>query len=365
MQDLKVIGVEQGALLVAGDDGERFRIAIDDAVQSKLRQKSYVPPTDIKITPKEIQAQIRSGMSAEDVADSTGVPLEYIQRFEGPVLAERDYVVQSALGVPVHTAMDIDPITEVVTFGTAIRERLHAIRASGETWTSWKDAGGSWVVKLAFTSAEIDHDARWSFEPKKAALAPVNGEAVTLSQQGDVTGAFIPRLRAVGAEAKTADSSRFDSGAFTDEELRQAEAQPVHDQPADGEPGQISFTQNSSTQSPFAQSSFAPGAIHRSPEEKPKASSQTADLLEALRRRRGEREAAAFADEDDPILPSAGGIHLVSTPLPAFDDESDEGLFPTVPQPITGHARAARKGRATMPSWDEIVFGARPEDDPA
>ncbi|HUG51282.1 MAG TPA: septation protein SepH, partial [Terrimesophilobacter sp.] len=302
MQDLKVVGVEQDALLVAADDGERFRIAIDDVVQSKLRHKATRPAPGPKVSPREIQAQIRSGLSASEVAANTGVALEYIERYEGPVLAERDYIVRSALGVPVHTAMDVDPITEVVTFGTAIRERLTALGATGESWTSWKDAGGSWMVKLTFTSGEIDHDARWSFEPKKAALAPVNGEAITLSQQGDITSAFVPRLRAVGSESRPADSSRFDSGAFSDEELRRPErpaSEYSHDEPDDGP-------------------AFAPGAIHRAAEQKP-ASSQTADLLEALRRRRGEREAAAFADEDDPILPSSGGIHLVGTPLPTFD----------------------------------------------
>ena len=38
MQDLRVIGVENGALLVASDDGTRFRLPIDDVLQSKLRQ---------------------------------------------------------------------------------------------------------------------------------------------------------------------------------------------------------------------------------------------------------------------------------------------------------------------------------------
>ncbi|HEY9476997.1 MAG TPA: septation protein SepH [Microbacteriaceae bacterium] len=350
MQDLKVVSVEQGALLLAAEDGERFRVAVDDAVQSKLRQKAPLPANSTKLSPREIQAHIRSGMSAAEVASATGVPLDYIERFEGPVLAERDYIVRSALDVPVHTAMDIDPITEVVTFGTAIRERLAALDASGETWTSWKNDGGGWVLKLQFTSNEIDHDARWSFEPKKAALAPVNGEAVALSQQGDVTAAFVPRLRAVGGETRAADATRFDSGAFTDEELRHVEAPSPshefsHEYPPDDGPA------------------FAPGAIHRAPENKA-ASSQTADLLEALRRRRGEREAAAFADDDDPILPS-GGIHLVNTPLPSFDDESGDELFSTAPQPLAGHPRTPRKGRVTMPSWDEIVFGARPEDDPA
>ena len=61
-------------------------------------------------------------MSAQDVASITGVPLEYIQRFEGPVLAEREYVVETALGVPVHTAADTNPFGTGMTFGTAIRE---------------------------------------------------------------------------------------------------------------------------------------------------------------------------------------------------------------------------------------------------
>ena len=33
MEELKVIGVEDGALLVASDEGTRFRLAIDDVLQ--------------------------------------------------------------------------------------------------------------------------------------------------------------------------------------------------------------------------------------------------------------------------------------------------------------------------------------------
>lgn len=45
--------------------------------------------------------------------------------------------------------------------------------------------------------------------------------------------------------------------------------------------------------------------------------------------------------------------------LDAADDEPDEQRT-TAPQPT-----ARKKGRPAMPSWDEIVFGARPDDDPA
>ena len=97
MQDLRVIGVENGALLVASVEGTRFRIPINEVLQSKLRQAVPEPGAGRKLAPREIQAHIRSGMSAEDVSSISGVPLEYIQKFEGPVLAEREFIVTTAL----------------------------------------------------------------------------------------------------------------------------------------------------------------------------------------------------------------------------------------------------------------------------
>jgi hypothetical protein len=383
MQDLRVIGVEGGALLVASDDGTRYRIAIDEVLQSKLRQAIPDPGAGRKLAPKEIQAHIRSGMSAQDVASITGVPIEYIQKFEGPVLAEREFVVQSALNVAVHTAIDTDPMNQGTTFGSAIRERLYDLGAINERWASWKEIGGGWVVKLAFTAEQIDHDARWRYDPKKAALAPLNNEAITLSQQGELAGALIPRLRAVvGDDERIPDSSRFDSGAFTDEELAARDTASRLDPLQFVRPGD-------------PPTGISPSAINRDPDEEfdSHQSNQTADLLEALRRRRGERESAQFDDDDSSSVsahPSTGSIRLVNVPLdgfgesrfsdatPAdsrsaesgFSDSSftdsalsnrDERLGSTAPQP--GVAPKARRGRAAMPSWDDIVFGARSDDD--
>ncbi len=355
MQDLRVIGVENGALLVASEDGTRYRIAIDEVLQLKLRKAVPDPGAGRKLAPREIQAHIRSGMSAQDVASITGVPIEYIQKFEGPVLAEREYIVESALGVAVHTAIESDPAGEGSTFGTVIRERLYDLGATGERWASWKEVGGGWVVKLAFTAEQIDHDARWHFDPKKAVLAPVNSEAITLSQQGEIAGALIPRLRAVGGEERVPDSSRFDSGAFTESDLA---GKDVDDR---GDVGLLAIP----TEMPTAISS---GAINREQPSDVAESNQTADLLEALRRRRGERETANF-DEEMSDHPSAGGIRLVDIPLEGFSDTRDshdrnEVSGHTAPQPAALQSKA-RKGRASMPSWDDIVFGARSEDDPS
>jgi len=336
MQDLKVIGIENGALLAASEAGERYRIAIDEVLQSRLRQAKTEPASGPKISPREVQAHIRSGMSAEDVARLTGAPLEYVQRFEGPIIAEREHIVSSALGVPVRTAADVDPLGEVDTFGSVIRERLGSLGATGERWASWKEQEGGWIVKLSFTADEIDHDARWTYDSRKHALSPVNAEATTLSQQGELQGGLIPRLRAV-APTVAADDSRFDSGAFMFTEDESG---------SDGMPRLESVTMGRTITS--ANNSIAVSAIKRAADDDASSPNQTADLLEALRKRRGEREAAT--DEPEPVA--------LDIPLDDFD-----GLPRDEPSQQQAGTRGAKKGRASMPSWDEIVFGARTDDD--
>lgn len=388
MQELKVIGVENGALLVASDEGERFRIVIDEVLQSRLRQAQPEVTNSPKLSPREVQAYIRSGMSADDVAAVTGASLEYIQRFEGPVVAEREHMVSSALGVPVHTAIDPEPADDAMNFGTVIRDRLASLGAQGERWASWKEPAGGWVIKLAFTADGIDHDARWAFEPKKLTLSPLNSEAVTLSQQGEISGSLIPRLRAVGHDT-TIDESRFDSGAFTFRDpiigddlgdvVPQLEAVPY---------GRAASSSPAVTKA----------AIKRADEPAPSLS-ETADLLEALRRRRGEREAAAVTESapaaELPAAPADTELDLpAADPAHEAEDEQNEPEpsnptlrlwgaasrptsasttpqappAPTAPAPSAASAPAAaqargKKGRASMPSWDEIVFGARTDDD--
>ncbi|GAB3798057.1 septation protein SepH [Humibacter antri] len=347
MQDLKVIGIENGALLAANDSGERFRIAIDEMLQSRLRQIKPDPVTGPKVSPREIQAHIRSGLSAEEVATLTGAAIGYVERFEGPIVAEREHVVASALAVPVRTGAEIDPLSEGDTFGAVIRDRLASVGATGERWTSWKEPETGWTVKLSFVADDVDHDARWAFEPRKMALAPSNADAHTLSQQGELQTGLIPRLRAVSPVLPVPDESRFDSGAFT-----------FDDAPASG-----TRQEQSAGRTPQnVNNAITIQAIKRADDDEPRDVHQTADLLEALRKRRGEREAAGQRDSQ----PQAVDIPLDafdSTGVPSLVEPPIAPLSQAVDRSGTGPVRGAKRGRKSMPSWDEIVFGARTDDD--
>lgn len=339
MEQLKVIGTEDGRLMLATDAGDRFSLAVDEALRTQLRRlQRDAEPRLARPNPRDIQAHIRAGMSAEDVAQLLGVRVEDVQRFEGPVLAEREHVVDQALAVTVLIGGELDPGAQP-TFGNAVRAKLAEAGATGERWTSWKDQNG-WTVKLEFTVGEVEHDARWSFDPRRSSLAPQNSDATQLSRQGSLPEGLIPRLRALDT-APQKDASRFDSGSFGPRGLVAPD-------------GAAEATDDRLSSSAAVQQA----AIKRAPDA-PVTSAETADLLEALRRRRGQREP----------MPTEQTEQRSSSPVALFDAlETPEESAPDEPAPTETEASEApaeqtrRRGRTSMPSWDEIVFGARTED---
>lgn len=351
MDSLTIVGTEDGRLVLATEAGQRFTLAIDDVLRSELRKaQREQTPAEARAplpSPREIQAHIRSGMSAEEVAELLGARVEDIRRFEGPVIAEREHIVGQALAVPVLMGVDLEH-DENPTFGVAIRAKLADLGATGERWTSWKESSG-WIVKLEFTANDVDHDARWSFEPRRSALAPLNGDATQLSRQGPMPEGLIPRLRALDTVAPTEpterDDTRFDSGAFGPRRLPEQESDP--------EPSPA--VRDLATKR-------APGAQSTNPD--------TADLLEALRRRRGQREPAPAFDAELADHPASGGRDRSHDedgsdrhPAPvALFDQAVKAPAEEADTPTEQEDTRRRRGRTSMPSWDEIVFGARSDD---
>ncbi|WP_192626993.1 septation protein SepH [Microbacterium hydrocarbonoxydans] len=344
MENVTIVGTEAGVLVLATESGTRFALPIDDVLHREIRRatRQGEPVTQkLAASPRDIQAQIRAGLTAPEVAELLGIGVDDVIRFEGPVLAEREHIIGQALAVPVLIGSEVEPDAQP-TFGTAIRAKLADLEATAERWASWKDDSG-WIVKLEFTANEVEHDARWSFDPRRSALAPLNADATQLSRQGSLPEGLIPRLRAVDAERTTSpykDDSRFDSGAFGPRLVPAPEA--------DSEDPSTPERSGSAVQD---------AAIKRAPESQT-TSPETADLLEALRRRRGQRESSPIIDVDDRDEPEE------VSPIALFDalesDQDDEPEPAPAPEPAPDNGR--RRRRNAMPSWDEIVFGARTDE---
>ena len=71
---------------------------VDEALRAAARRdRPRLGQLQIEIEgglrPREVQALIRRGLSAEEVADRAGWTVEKVRRFEGPVLAEREHLL--------------------------------------------------------------------------------------------------------------------------------------------------------------------------------------------------------------------------------------------------------------------------------
>ncbi|MGN8025895.1 septation protein SepH [Microbacterium sp. 22242] len=347
MEHVTIVGAEDDVLVLATESGERFALPIDEVLRTELRRakagREEKAPA-LAASPREIQSHIRAGMSAADVAELLGVSREIVERFEGPVLAEREHIVGQALAVPVLIGSEVEPDAQP-TFGVAIRAKLADLDADGERWAAWKDDAG-WVIKLEFTANDVDHDARWSFDPRRSALAPTNADATQLSRQGALPDGLIPRLRALDKERSSPykDETRFDSGAFGPRLVAAPAEHEIEDEPEAAAPRSSSNAQEAATNRAAFTSS---------------APSDTADLLEALRRRRGQRETRPSVDDESE---ESRPLALFEALEPGYEPDPAPVQDAARPGPSAEQDGGSRRRRREMPSWDEIVFGARSED---
>ncbi|MFA9276454.1 MAG: septation protein SepH [Rhodoluna sp.] len=342
MRELKVTDVDGATLVVADDEGNEFRVPVDETSLRRLRH-SRTAEDGPRVSPKDIQSHLRAGLSNDEISALTGASLDLIQRFETPVLAEREFIITSALSVPTQTTVETETGNLSTAFGTVITQRLHSLSASAERWATWKEETGSWVVKLEFTANGIEHDARWSFEPRKRTLTPANSDASTLSQKGELSTGLIPKLRAVATDS---------ADTVIVEPVQVAHPQPV---------------------------AAVPESSVTSAAEETREHSPTADLLEALRKRRNDREStpAWLKDEVSAATDSVDVVSddtVISGETVEFDatinftepfDMSVSEEVPTVPESKNDSKQIGKNGRPSMPSWDDIVFGTRSDDDPA
>ncbi len=215
MRELRLVAVsEDGTYVVLAQPGRaaRFSLPNDERLRAVARGQfsrlaQYEIEVESPLRPKEIQARIRSGETAEQIADTAGVPIERVRWFEGPVLAERAYIAQQAQTASVRRPGDPGPGPRL---GEIVTERLQDLGADPEEaqWDSRKRGDGSWLVELTSGAGVQRLTAIWVFDPRRRHAMPDDDEAARLSLPEDA-------LQAAGLTAQQATADRGDRGRGT------------------------------------------------------------------------------------------------------------------------------------------------------
>ena len=88
---------EDGLYLSLHDnDGQEFTVRVSDTLRATVNQQRLmaVPANDEpSISIKEIQRLLRAGQTAEQIARENDTTIEKVERFAGPILSERIYII--------------------------------------------------------------------------------------------------------------------------------------------------------------------------------------------------------------------------------------------------------------------------------
>ncbi|GAA4583943.1 hypothetical protein GCM10023194_22560 [Planotetraspora phitsanulokensis] len=242
MQELRLVAVsEDGTYLVLATAGRgtRFTLPVDDRLRAAVRGNfsrlgQYEIEVESPLRPKEIQARIRAGETAEEIAATAGIPVERVRWFEGPVLQEREYMAQQAQRVPVRLPGETTPGP---TLGDLVAERLtrRGVPADEIDWDSFKRDDNLWRVRLGFVWNGHTRNAEWLFDPRRRHITPNDDEAMRLSaaeyvepQSDDSTvRPFVPRLA-----AKLAPVAQLPGSSLPGRQDTQGRAEHGYDRPA-------------------------------------------------------------------------------------------------------------------------------------
>jgi hypothetical protein len=165
-------------LSMRDQNGEQYTIRVSDTLRATVNQQrlNSVPDNDEPtISIKEIQRLLRAGQTNEQIARDYGVSIEKIDRFAGPILSERIYIIDQAQQIVVKKEIDRDPVTLLATITSRLTPR--GIDASALSWDTWRLENGTWTIELHYPNTGGVGVAQWSFDPLLRSLTSMDENA--------------------------------------------------------------------------------------------------------------------------------------------------------------------------------------------
>ncbi|WEV24951.1 septation protein SepH [Streptomyces sp. 71268] len=340
MPELRVVAVSNDGtrLVLKAADSTEYTLPIDERLRAAVRNdRARLGQIEIEVEshlrPRDIQARIRAGASAEEVAQLAGIPVERVRRFEGPVLAERAFMAERARKTPVRRPGE----NTGPQLGESVTERLLLRGADKDAtqWDSWRRDDGTWEVLLVYRVAGETHTASWTYDPPRRLVQAVDEEARSLIGEADDTPEpsfpFVPRIARLPRDRPLDRTPQRQAPGAADE----AEAMPAVLEEAPPE-------RDSLTSLLEAVPSFRGDMVVPEPVQAPHPPDEPVEEAEPVEPAPAASAGSAYADV---LMPRAVAGHRDR--LTGTTDRQAE-------------ADGVRPGRrAAVPSWDEIVFGTR------
>jgi len=170
MRKLRLVGLSaDGQQVVFVDEsGAEFGAPADDRLRAALRgDRARLGQLEIEmdsaLRPRDIQARIRAGETPEAVAGLAQVSVDKIMPYCVPVLAERQHVAALARRSHVRRKNADGPVRRL---NDIVFERLRdrSIDPESAAWDAWRRDDGRWSIGVIYQSGEHERSARFVFD---------------------------------------------------------------------------------------------------------------------------------------------------------------------------------------------------------
>ena len=138
-----------------------FHLPADDRLRAMLRPRPTTTENrpESALTPREIQARLRAGETAEEVAEAAGIPVARVARYEAPIAAERVRIVDEVRRATAPGPHRVSPGRQL---GAVVDDRLaeDGLDPVMAQWLARRRPDGTWLVTVDLA----DHHAEWSWD---------------------------------------------------------------------------------------------------------------------------------------------------------------------------------------------------------
>ncbi|KQV69820.1 hypothetical protein ASC64_08375 [Nocardioides sp. Root122] len=314
-------------LMLVDESGQQHFVVIDAKLRNALSGVSASNgqleiPMESSLRPRDIQTRIRAGETPESVAHAAGTSVEKIMPFAAPVLAERAHVAQRAQLSSVRRRANESGAR---TLGEAVSAHLrsHNVDPGSVEWDAWRREDGRWTLTGLYDIAGRTGAATFSHDPR--------GNFVTVDDDDArwLIGEASPTAPAAAPPEPAADD-------LAAARMRRRNAAPGEELPLGEDAIEMVTGEEPARDEPAS-----------APDE----ANETTAELGALGT---EQSLEAYLDRSADPDPTDESRSAAPAETSATEDQS---ASPTAP-PAEPEPKARKKrGRASVPSWDEIMFG--------
>ena len=116
MTELRLNGKTDDGLHLSlhDNDGNEFTVRVSDTLRATVNQQRLMAvPTNNEptVSIKEIQRLLRAGQTAEQIARDNNTTIEKVERFAGPILSERIYIIDQSQQIAIRKEGGREPVT--------------------------------------------------------------------------------------------------------------------------------------------------------------------------------------------------------------------------------------------------------------